>query len=66
MQVSGTNLANALDIVIGDAALLNGSYSPSSDTYLGTQPSLPPGTYPVKLRSKNGENVDTGLTYTVP
>ena len=66
VQVSGTNLANALDIVIGDAALLNGSYSPSSDTYLGTQPSLPPGTYPVKLRSKNCDNLDTGLTYTVP
>jgi len=65
VRVSGTNLANALDIVIGDYALVNGSYSPTSDNFLGSQPPLPPGTYPVKLRSKNCENSDTGLTYVV-
>lgn len=66
VQVSGSHLGNVLDIVIGDTALINGAYSSTNDTYLGTQPTLPSGTYPVKLRSKNCENVDTGLTYTVP
>lgn len=65
VTVTGTNMSNVLDIVIGETALENGASS-TADTYVGDAPTLPSGTYPVKLRSKNCQNADTGLTYTVP
>lgn len=64
--VTGENLASALDIVVGDVALAEGSYSPGRQAFLGAPPALPSGTYPVRVRAKNCSDVDTGLTYTVP
>jgi hypothetical protein len=64
--VTGENLANALDVVVGDVALAQGSYSPGRQSFLGAPPALPPGTYPVRVRGKDCSDADTGLTYTVP
>lgn len=64
--VTGENLANALDVVVGDVALAQGSYSPGRQAFLGAPPELPPGTYPVRVRGKDCSDADTGLTYTVP
>lgn len=64
--VTGENLAGALDIVVGDVALAEASYSPGRQAFLGAPPALPPGTYPVRVRGKNCSDADTGLTYTVP
>ncbi len=66
LEVRGTNMVGTLDIVFGDHALLNSSYAPSRDAFVGHAPSLPPGEYPVRVRGKNFENFDTSLTYTVP
>jgi hypothetical protein len=64
--VTGTDLANALDVVVGDVALPRASYSPGRNAFVGDAPTLPSGTYAVTLRSKNCSVTDTGLTYTVP
>lgn len=64
--VSGQHLANVLDVVIGDAALVRSAYSQVRGAFIGTAPALPPGTYPVTVRGQNCVNQDTGLTYTVP
>ena len=64
--IRGSNLANALDVVVGPVALANGSFSPGRDAFLGDAPALPPGTYPVSVRGKDCSLVQTGLTYVVP
>ncbi len=64
--VTGTDLADALDVVVGEVALPHASYSPGRNAFIGDAPALPSGTYPVTLRSKNCSVTDTGLTYTVP
>lgn len=64
--VTGTNMNRALDVVIGDRALTNGTYSAARDAFVGYLSGLAPGTYPVRLRGQNCVNADTGLTYTVP
>ena len=63
--VMGENMNRALDVVIGDAALETSTYSASRGAFVGFQPQLPPGTYPVTMRGQNCSTVDTGLTYTV-
>lgn len=64
--VTGDELARALDVVIGDKALINGAYSSAQGGFVGFLPELAPGTYPVKVRGQNCSASDTGLTYTVP
>lgn len=64
--VTGENIARTLDIVIGDVALTSGTYSAGRGAFVGYLPSLPSGTYPVRVRGQNCSNADTGLTYTVP
>jgi hypothetical protein len=66
LTATGTNMAGALDLVIGGVALTRASYSPGRDAFLGDVPVLPSGTYAVELRAKNCSVVDTGLTWTVP
>ena len=66
VEVRGEAMASALDIVVGDAALANAGYSTSRGAFLGDDPGLPSGTYPVRVRSKDCSDVDTGLTYVVP
>jgi hypothetical protein len=64
--VSGADLANALDVVVGPVALANGGYSAGRAAFLGDAPALPPGQYPVSVRGKDCSLTETGLTYTVP
>lgn len=64
--VSGENMNRVLDIVIGGKALETSTYSASRGAFVGFEPQLPPGTYPVTMRGQNCSTVDTGLTYTVP
>lgn len=65
--VSGTDLKNALDVVIGDYALSNGTFSSAQGGFVGfLPPELKSGTYPVRVRGTNCSDTDTGLTYTVP
>jgi hypothetical protein len=55
-----------LDVVIDGKALTRGSYSSARDVFVGDVPSLPSGSYPVKLRSKNCGEVETTITWNVP
>jgi hypothetical protein len=64
--VTGTDLGDALDVVVGEVALPHASFSPGRNAFIGDAPPLPSGTYPVTLRAKNCSVTDTGLTYTVP
>ncbi len=64
--VRGAGMAGVLDVLVGDVAMTNATYSAARDAYVGDLPALPAGTYPVSVRGKNCENFDTGLTYTVP
>ncbi|MBL8912031.1 MAG: IPT/TIG domain-containing protein [Archangium sp.] len=64
--VTGDNLARALDVTIGDYALVNGAFSSAQGGFVGfLPPELAPGTYPVRVRGQNCSATDTGLTYTV-
>jgi hypothetical protein len=63
--LTGDDLAQALDVVIGGKALTNGAYSEGRG-FVGFLPDLAPGTYPVSVRGKNCSTADTGLTFTVP
>lgn len=62
----GMNMSGTLDLIIGGVALKRGSYSPSLDAFVADVPSLPSGSYPVTLRSKNCGEVETGVSWTVP
>jgi len=65
--VRGDDLQRATDVVIGDFALVNGSFSSGQGGFVGLlPPELGPGTYPVRVRGQNCSDSDTGLTYTVP
>lgn len=64
--VLGDDMSRVLDIVIGDVALTNGTFSAARGGYVGFLPTLPPGTYPVRMRGQNCSSVETGLSYTVP
>ncbi|MFZ5441893.1 MAG: hypothetical protein ACOZQL_17950 [Myxococcota bacterium] len=66
LVAKGTAMAGTLDLIIGGVAVTRGSYSPARDAFIADVPTLPPGTYPVQLRSKNCAVVDTGLTWTTP
>lgn len=63
---TGSDLASALDLVVGPNALPNGGYSPGRAAFLGDAPALPPGQYPISVRGKDCSVTDTGLVYTVP
>lgn len=64
--VTGENLQRALDVTIGDYALVNGTYSSAQGGFVGFLPAeLGPGTYPVRVRGQNCSATDTGLTFTV-
>lgn len=64
--VAGDDMARALDVVIGDKALVNGSYSSAQGGFVGFLPELAPGTYPVTVRGQNCSSTTTGLTFTIP
>jgi hypothetical protein len=64
--VTGDNMPNVLDILIGGVALETSTYSASRGAFVGFPPTLPSGTYPVTMRGQNCSSVDTGLTYVVP
>ncbi|MBL8955406.1 MAG: hypothetical protein JNK82_31820 [Myxococcaceae bacterium] len=67
VSIKGMNLSSALDAVVGGIALVRGSYSTAQDAFLGDlPPELPPGTYPVTLRTKRCTSIETGLTLTIP
>lgn len=67
VKVTGTDLASALDVIVGGLALQRGFYSPAQDAFLGDlPPELPPGTYPVTVRTKRCTSFETGLTLKVP
>jgi hypothetical protein len=64
--VTGDNMQRALDVVIGDKALVNGAFSAAQGGFVGFLPEgLAPGTYPVTVRGQNCSSGDTGLMYTV-
>lgn len=64
--VTGDDMNRVLDVVIGDSALTSSTFSASRGAFVGFQPPLAAGTYPVFVRGQNCSSVDTGLTYTVP
>jgi hypothetical protein len=64
--VTGDHMDAVLDVVVGDVALANGTYSAARGGFVGDQPALPSGSYPVTVRAMNGGSADTGLSYTVP
>lgn len=66
VTVTGDNLSAALDVVVGDVALGRGTYNAALGTFVGDVPSLPAGSYPVKVRGRNCRDSDTGLRYPVP
>jgi hypothetical protein len=66
LTFSGTNLSSVLDVIIEGRALAHGGYSPSRDVFIADTPSLPPGSYPVKLRTKNCGTADTSLMLVLP
>ena len=64
--ISGDNMSSALDVLIGGVALKNGSYSQARQVFVGENPQLPSGSYPITVRGKECSSQDAGLTYTVP
>lgn len=66
LVATGVDLAGTLDLVIGGVALTHATWSPAVNAFFADVPTLPSGTWPVQLRAKNCEVVETGLTWTVP
>lgn len=64
--VTGEHLNAALDVVVGEVALGRGAYNAALGTFVGDVPSLGPGSYPVKVRGRNCNDLETGLRYVVP
>lgn len=65
ITVKGENLNQAVDVIVGDAALPKGAFSSATGNYLGDVPNLAKGEYDVKIRSKNCTEEATGLKFTV-
>ena len=63
LAVAGTNLSSVLDVLVGGKALVRGAWSPARDRFEGGVPKLPPGDYPVVVRGKNCQDLETGLTF---
>lgn len=66
ITVRGENVANIVDLVIDGVALTHAGYSTGIDAFTADAPSLPAGTYPVQMRTKNCQTVDTGLQWVQP
>ena len=66
ITVRGENASSIVDVVIGGVALTRGAYSAGIDAFLGEVPPLPAGTYPVQVRARNCQTVETGLTWNQP
>lgn len=64
--VKGTNMSSVLDVVIGGVALTRANYSPGLDAFVGDAPNLPPGAYPVTVRTKACSAVDSSIPYLQP
>ncbi|MHB8877187.1 MAG: IPT/TIG domain-containing protein, partial [Myxococcaceae bacterium] len=63
LSLTGTDLDQALDVLVGGKALVKGAWSPARGRFEGALPRLAPGEYPVLVRGKNCADVQTGLSY---
>lgn len=61
LVVTGANLEQVLDVVIGGVAL-KGSFNPSSLQWVATAPVLMTGTYPVAISTKRCSTIEASLT----
>jgi hypothetical protein len=66
MTVSGVNIDQVADVVIGGKALVGGQYSTDRKVFEGVVPKLAAGEYPITVRARNCGDVETGKTYVAP
>lgn len=66
VSVEGEHLENAVDVLLGEQALVNGAVSTVSGRFEGLVPGGATGTLPVSVLSRACGRVETGLTLAVP
>lgn len=65
LTLQGARLDRILDVLVGQATLKDGAWSPKLQKFIGTLPDLPAGAHPIRVRTVDCVDLPTGLTHTV-